>query len=494
MPPGGWRGGTVACSGLFEGRGGYMILGTKSPIAVPSLQPIARLLPGDSSGSAAVAAPPKVLVLGATGFVGSEICRRLSALGVPHIAASSSGQGATVPLDLTAPDCEARTEELCRTEGIRAVISAVGSINTPDDEAVNGGTARAAAGARAGGVERFVFIGNAPGARALSRSVPALRGYVAGKEASEAAIREAFGPDDYAIVQPSFIYGGPDLGLDPPRVTQELGQACEELLGLYPVRAVADVLPGPLGVLLAPPVSHERVARAAIHAALGLCRGKPELTGDDLVAAAARRPPRGFGGGAPAAAPAEEERAELKRRFFALRSAAAAAPDAAAQAEAVAIMEGLEELRPPASRPITDPALNGRWDFVFDTEGDLGTGLIKGLLESPSPVVQPVFDLKDVRMEVAGSETIRIVVATQALGRPCDLVLTTSFRPDASDPEGTMAWERFEGITLAGAELPVPDAWKRERPLEISYLDDDMLIARGNGGEPHVLLRDQGSP
>jgi len=41
------------------------------------------------------------------------------------------------------------------------------------------------------------------------------------------------------------------------------------------------------------------------------------------------------------------------------------------------MLEELERHKPATTRPTKDPILNGRWDFCFDVELDVGTGFIK---------------------------------------------------------------------------------------------------------------------
>ena len=57
------------------------------------------------------------------------------------------------------------------------------------------------------------------------------------------------------------------------------------------------------------------------------------------------------------------------------------------------------------------------------------------------------------------------------------------------EPDGTLFLEKFESIIVGGVSLPLPESWQRFRYLEITYLDDDIVIARGSGGDPHVLVR-----
>ena len=438
-----------------------------------------------SSDQAEPTSKPSILVLGGSGFVGSAICSKLDELGISFVAPRHD------ELDVTKSDAELKVADVCLQNSCTAVISTIGSINTPEDEVINAASGKAAVGARMGGCQRFVFIGNDENVRDLSKSIPFLKGYAAGKEEAEAKIRETFGPSDYCIIQPTFIYGGEDFALNPPRVASSVGQLADEVLGLYPIQALADALPGVLGVALSPPVSRERVAGAAINAALGLNGDKVSLSGPDIASVASRRPSKKLVEGTESDAHSTvdqedasfEKRQELKRRLFSL------GPDG--QEEAAQILAELEELLPSSIRPVEDQTLNGRWDFVFDVEADTGSGLIRTLLEDPPPILGPVFKLNDVRMEISTNDRIDIIVNTDFLGKPCDLVLSTSLLKDNSVvDDGTVVLERFDGIKLGDMQLPIPETWKRSRPLTISYLDDDMIIASA-GNEPHYLLRDK---
>ena len=164
----------------------------------------------------------KILLLGGSGFVGSEIARQARARsGVKCIALSSAD------FDLTAPNAQERVAQAA--QGCVVVISTVGSMTgTEQDLSVNAATAAATKGAKQAGVPRFVAIGNSQRVRRLSHSVPFLQNCAAGKEESEKVIRELFGFQG-CIVQPTFIYGGDEFGLSPPRVASSVGKVVEEL-------------------------------------------------------------------------------------------------------------------------------------------------------------------------------------------------------------------------------------------------------------------------
>ena len=224
--------------------------------------------------------PVKVLVLGGTGLVGSEIVRQLRANNVDVIATSRDGRQNTQKLDVTTPGIDVANEVEKLSQGCQSVISTIGAIpyttSLTDTEAsnlqlINAASGLAAVGAKAAGVKHFVFISNAPEVKALMTDNPVLlnflQPYAKGKALSEALIQKSFGQDkglSYTLVKPTFIFGGETFGLTPPRVSKSYGQLIERILSLGPFRAAANILPGIIGIALEPPVSAEAVARAAI--------------------------------------------------------------------------------------------------------------------------------------------------------------------------------------------------------------------------------------
>ena len=264
----------------------------------------------------------------------------------------------------------------------------------------------------------------------------------------------------------------------------------EDVLGLYPFQAVSGALPSLLGVATAAPVSRHRVAAAAVNAALGLLdddgvnnsnSGGIELgTREAIVAAASRRyAPRKPMGVALGGAQRKSVQA-LKQDIYNLGDCQG---NADCLASAFATLEQIELLN--QRDAAKDPILNGRWDFVFDIEADIGTGVVKDVLEGNSPV-KPVFNIQDLFMIISDENTtVTIHVKTRVLGIPMDVELTTKLHAITD----TRFEEQFLGLKLMGMVLPVPESWQQRRPLEFTYLDEDMLIARGNGGEPHYLKR-----
>lgn len=211
----------------------------------------------------------KVLVLGGTGFVGSEVCKQLQALGVDYMATSRDGRGGTKALDFTNPSLNVATEVEALAKGFTAVISCIGAIGTSDDEVVNAGSGLAALGAKAAGVKNFVYISVAPEVREAAKGVSFLQNYMVGKQFSEDTIKSNYA-GSYTIIEPTFIYGGDSFSVNPPRVADGYGKLVEGLLSSGPFRAAASISPGIIGVALEPPVKVSAVAGAAVSGALGL--------------------------------------------------------------------------------------------------------------------------------------------------------------------------------------------------------------------------------
>ena len=447
--------------------------------------------PSSSLSTSSVSSPPnsKILLLGASGFVGQEIVKQAKDRpNIELICTSTSGKDGTVAIDLTSPAAEVKIAELAK--GCAGVISTVGSLSgTSLDREINAGTAAAARGAFTAGIERFVAIGNNPRVRRLSKSVAFLNDYATGKEESENVIRELFGLNG-CIVQPTFVYGGDEFGVSPTRVASSVGRLAEEVLGLYPLQALSRALPDSLGVPLEAPTSVENVASACLNVALGFCEGYDVLDSKDAIAmAATSHRPRGCINEDECSI---EEEEETQRRRDEIKRMLTNPVDSDGSHDPIALMEELELLRPSSTKPAYDEGLNSRWSFVL-SKSDVGTDLLKQLQteEGFSPL-QLIFAVRDVYMKISQEQRlVEIVLKSRVLGADVDVTLSTSLMPMSYDDEsdGVLFVERFEGVKLGGTDLPLPNSWRGSRYLEITYLDDTMMIARGNSGEPHFLLR-----
>lgn len=334
-----------------------------------------------------------------------------------------------------------------------------------------------------GALPKYIFIGNSPRVRNVCNVISSLKEYARGKHESERLIEETFAQKSY-IIKPTFIYGGNEFGLSPPRMPSGLGDIVEALLGLYPVQATSEALPDILGVPLEAPVNVDSVAGAIVNIAMGLCDGTHVLDRrEDIIMAASQRPTMDPTNELPAP--------EMNRRRDELKTTLSEHALEHTPEENFAMLEELERLKPTSTRPTEDSSLNGRWEFCFDVEPDVGTGFIKDLFEGNGPDwVRKVIDFQGVHMEIGNEQTtIQLVVSVALFEKEISLILHTSLSPAQRNPDGTMFMEKFEGIEVNGFRLPYLNAWKKSRHLEFSYLDDEFAVARGSGGEPHFLLR-----
>jgi nucleoside-diphosphate-sugar epimerase len=242
----------------------------------------------DAPESLASKKTPKVLVLGGTGFVGSQVVEILRKEGIAVVATSRNGRDGTQSLDVTKlkpDDVTFRVQSLAA--GCTAVISCIGSIGTDLDQIVNSATGNAARGAKGAGVERFVYITVAPEVAEFAEGIDFLKGYMAGKRFSRQAVLDQFG-DNAVFIEPTFIYGGGSFELNPPRVASFYGRFIEGLLASGPIRGIERILsPGIVKIALEPPVPVEAVAGAAVVSALGENQVQTALDTYDKIKATA---------------------------------------------------------------------------------------------------------------------------------------------------------------------------------------------------------------
>jgi hypothetical protein len=199
------------------------------------------------------------------------------------VATSRDGRDGTVAFDATTANVEKEIESLAK--GCTAVISCIGAIGTSDDQIVNSATGLAAQGAKAAGVDNFVYISVAPEVKEFAKGIDLLKDYMTGKTFSQNSVITNF-PKGATLIAPTFIYGGDSFSLNPPRVASFYGEFIEALLSSGPVRGITDIAPeGFIKIALEPPVPVDSVAAAAVNGALGVVNG--ELSTYDLIKNAA---------------------------------------------------------------------------------------------------------------------------------------------------------------------------------------------------------------
>jgi len=213
--------------------------------------------------------PTKILVLGGSGFVGSRVVKKLKAQGVEVLSTSTNGRDGTIAFDATQNGIDVAKEIESLSKGCTALISCIGSIGTPNDNAINAATGLAAKGAKAAGVDRFVYISVAPEVKEFAKGIDFLKDYMEGKMFSQDSVESNFPNGSHVFIEPTFIYGGDTFSVNPPRVASFYGEFVETLLSSGLVRGITNLSTGFVKIALEPPVSVDSVSAAACNAAMG---------------------------------------------------------------------------------------------------------------------------------------------------------------------------------------------------------------------------------
>lgn len=235
----------------------------------------------------------EVTVVGGTGFVGSRVCQQLVAKGASVTSVSKSGKVPSwcadapwtndvqwLQADLEADDTTTTNTADSVIGSPEAMVSCVGVVGTDPDQLLrgNGMTNVNAFGAakRGGKLKRTALVSVSSEVAACQNVLPEyFSGYFEGKRRAEEAALDAVGVSDGAgrssctVVRPSFVYGGGEFGLLPPRVSVDYGSGVEELLSLGLFRFLADATPGLIKVALRPPSSVDAVAAACVAGVMG---------------------------------------------------------------------------------------------------------------------------------------------------------------------------------------------------------------------------------
>lgn len=426
----------------------------------------------------------KVLVLGGTGFVGTHVIDILKQKDIPYIATSTNGRDDTIKFNTTDDNACKQLLDIYLTNDVETIVSTIGCILTDNDDYI----VNAASGQTStifkdvSSKPKFIFIGNTPRVRNVCNIIPSLNEYARGKEESELLLEQTFG-QNLCMIKPTFIYGGTKFGLNPPRIPSFLGEIVEAVLGLYPIQWIAEVLPDILGVVLEAPVNVKAVSNAIVNEAIGLCDNQVFDTKEDIIMAASKRP---------STFDNKLSAPEMGARRKELKTILSTKASEYTNEQNFAMLEELEQLKPTSMHPTEDSLLDGRWDFCFEVEPDVGTGFIKEMFEGDGPDwAKKILSFEGVHMEIGNKQsTIQLVVSVKVFEKDITVILHTSLTTAQQyNDEGTMFREKFEGIEVNGFRLPYPNVWKKSRYLEFSYLDDQFAIARGSGGEPHFLLR-----
>ncbi|KAL0026968.1 hypothetical protein WJX79_003842 [Trebouxia sp. C0005] len=210
--------------------------------------------------------PPKLIVFGGNGFVGTRVCEEALQTGLAVVSINRSGAPkATAPwtseVEWVKADAFEPDEWRDQLQGAVGVVSCLGGFGSNDfmlkicGEA-NVGVIREAAQA---GVPRCAFVS------AHDYKFPGfvLSGYFQGKRNAEHAMAEAY-PEQGVCLRPGFIHGTRYVsGVGIP--LSFIGVPLDRALGFLPAKSLANM---PLaGAAFIPPTSVQAVAKAAVAAA-----------------------------------------------------------------------------------------------------------------------------------------------------------------------------------------------------------------------------------
>merc|ERR1712182_150969 len=84
----------------------------------------------------------------------------------------------------------------------------------------------------------------------------------------------------------------------------------------------------------------------------------------------------------------------------------------------------------------------------------------------------------------------KITSAVTALGSRREVELRTSIEPETD----IRLRETYMDLNVSGQDVSLPSQARYERTLYVTYLDDELMIARDDTGTPDVLLRRWGRP
>ena len=161
------------------------------------------------------------------------------------------------------------------------------------------------------------------------------------------------------------------------------------------------------------------------------------------------------------------------------------------------IMGELEQIKP-ISRPAYHPTMNGDWCMVRAGANTLDMTLIT-ILSTLSKAFNWAVDFTDFRLTLKDDASMveGSVFLTLFGSIPFRVDTFTAMTKDDSIKEGTLMYERFKGFKILGIELSLGSVVDVSRPLNITYLDEDILIARNGiegAGAPHLLVKIQNCP
>ncbi|CAM9547397.1 unnamed protein product [Pylaiella littoralis] len=150
------------------------------------------------------------------------------------------------------------------------------------------------------------------------------------------------------------------------------------------------------------------------------------------------------------------------------------------------LMLQLEPMNP-TEMPARSATLNGVWEFLYTggvSPGTLAVQVLSRVAKSFSAVV----DLKGITLTIKRDQPrVEAAVKASVLGTEAQVKVRTRLEQKSD----MRLQEVYEEAEVAGVTIPIPARIQPRRTLYITYLDDDIMIARDDSGAPDLLIRKQ---
>ncbi|CAB1100153.1 unnamed protein product [Ectocarpus sp. CCAP 1310/34] len=154
------------------------------------------------------------------------------------------------------------------------------------------------------------------------------------------------------------------------------------------------------------------------------------------------------------------------------------------------LMLKLEPMNP-TDKPAASAILNGVWEFLYT--GGLSPGtLAVQVLSRVAKTFSAVVDLKGVTLTINRDQPrVEAAVKASVFGTEAQVKVRTRLEQKSD----MRLQEVYEEAEVAGVTIPIPARIQAcgcpRRTLYITYLDDDIMIARDDTGAPDLLVRKQ---
>ncbi|CAM9221909.1 unnamed protein product, partial [Hapterophycus canaliculatus] len=150
------------------------------------------------------------------------------------------------------------------------------------------------------------------------------------------------------------------------------------------------------------------------------------------------------------------------------------------------LMLKLEPMNP-TEKPAGARVLNGVWEFLYT--GGLSPGtLAVQVLSRVAKTFSSVVDLDGITLTISRDQPrVEAAVKATVFGTQAQVKVRTRLEQKSD----MRLQEVYEEAEVAGVTIPIPARIQPRRTLYITYLDDDIMIARDDTGAPDLLIRKQ---